>query len=69
MGAQGPRIDMKSCHIIVRMPRSTDPRRKGPRGEDEMSQSTLWHCKWERESEEREGERERERIGDHRGNF
>ena len=34
-----------------------------------MSQSTLWHCKWERESEEREGEGERERIGDHRGNF
>ena len=68
MGARGPRINMKSCHIIVRMPRSTDPRRKGPRGEDEMSQSTLWHASGS-ENLKRERERERKRIGDHRGNF
>ena len=65
VGARGPRRDMKSCHIIVRMSQSTDQSRKGARGEEEMSQSTLWHCKWEQEFEERE----RERISDHRENF
>ena len=49
-------MDMKSCLIIVRMPQSTDLRRKGARGEEEMSQSTLRYSKWERESEERERE-------------
>ena len=57
-------MDMKSCHIIVRMPQSMDPRRKGARGEEEMSQSTLWHCKWEQESEERERESELVTIGE-----
>ena len=69
VGAQGPRMDMKSCHITVGMPRSMDLRRKGARGEEEMSQSTLKHSKWGRESKERERERERERINGHRGNF
>ena len=57
-------MDMKSCHITVGMPRSMDPRRKGARGEEEMSQSTLKHSKWERESKERERERESVVIGE-----
>ena len=53
---------MKSCHIIVGMLRSTgllwstDLRKKGTRGEEEMSQSTLRHSMRERESEEKERE-------------
>ena len=54
MGAQGPRIDLKSCNIIVGMSWSKDSRRKATQGEEEMSQSTLRHSKWEQESEERE---------------
>ena len=38
------------------------PRRKAARGKEEMSQGTLRHSKWKRESEERERERERERV-------
>ena len=69
MGAQGPRMDLKSCNITVGMSQSTNPRRKATRGEEEMSESTLRHSKWEKESEERERERERERISGHRGSF
>ena len=61
MGAEGPRMDLKSCNITVGMSQSMDLRRKAARGEEEMSQSTLRHSKWEWESEERERERERER--------
>ena len=37
MGARGPMMDIKSCHITVRMPWSSDLRRKGARGEEEIS--------------------------------
>ena len=56
MGAQGPRMDLKSCNITMGMSQSMDLRRKAARGEEEMSQSTLRHSKWERESEERESQ-------------
>ena len=64
MGAEGPRMDLKSCNITVGMSQSTNPRRKAARGEEEMSESTLRHSKWERESEERERERESMIIGE-----
>ena len=54
MGARGPRMDLKSCSITVGMSQSMDPRRKAARGKEEMSQGTLRHSKWKRESEERE---------------
>ena len=63
MGARGPRIDLKSCSIIVGVSQSTGLRRKATRGKEEMSQGTLRHSKWEQESEERE------RINGHRVNF
>ena len=53
MGARGPRMDLKSCNITVGMSQSTDSRRKAARGEEEMSQSTLKHSKWEQESKEK----------------
>ena len=37
MGARGLMMDIKSCHITVRMPWSSDLRRKGARGEEEIS--------------------------------
>ena len=53
-------MDLKSCSITVGMSSSMGPRRKAARGKEEMSQGTLRHSKWKRESEERERERERE---------
>ena len=54
MGAQGPRMDLKSCNITVGMSQSMDLRRKAARGEEEMSQSTLRHSKGKEGYEERE---------------
>ena len=49
-------MDLKNCSIIVGMSQSMGPRRKAARGKEEMSQGTLRHSKWERESEERESQ-------------
>ena len=65
VGAQGPGMDLKSCSIIVGMSRSTCMRRKAARRKEEMSQGTLRHSKWKRESEEKE----RERESGYRGSF
>ena len=46
-------MDLKSCNITVGMLRSTDLRRQATREEEEMSQSTLKHSKWEQESKEK----------------
>ena len=54
MGAQGPRIKLKSCNIGVGMPRAMGPRMKAARGKVKVSQGTLRHFEWELESEERE---------------
>ena len=61
MGAREPRMKLKSCNIGVRMPRTMGQRRKAAQGEEEVSQGTLRHSKWELDSGERERERERER--------
>ena len=54
-------MKLKSCNIGVRMPRTMGQRRKAAQGEEEVSQGTLRHSKWELDFEERERERERER--------
>ena len=54
-------MKLKSCNIGVRMPRTTGSRRKATQVEEEVSQGTLRHSKWELDFEERERERERER--------
>ena len=56
MGAREPRMDLKSCSIIVWMSQSMGSRRKAARGKEEISQGTLRHSKWEREFEERESQ-------------
>ena len=56
VGARGPRMDLKSCSITMEISQSTSLRRKDTQGKEEMSQSTLRHSKWERESEERESQ-------------
>ena len=53
MGVQGPRMDLKSCSIIVGMSQSMGPRRKVARGKEEISQGTPRHSKWEQEFEDR----------------
>ena len=54
MGAQGPRMKLKSCNIDVGIPRAMGPRRKVTRREKGMSHRTLKHSRLKEGYEERE---------------